>query len=144
MLYDCSRSSLKGTEKKTSIYQENYPFMYQFRRCMEMESASRCLSSYCCQANSRKCSLLFCRLFADQKSSFKMAKNRETCCGFNSLWSSDAMSWQRLSTGNDVLPDGTKPLRTFLQWGTVTITWGPLQNRYLTRHFLELAWIFKC
>ena len=50
------------------------------------------------------------------------------------------------SSGNSLLPDGTKPLpksivqySTYHQWGQGTITWRQFRKRYLSHQLLKLA-----
>ena len=52
--------------------------------------------------------------------------------------------WVNIGTGNDLLPDGTKPLPepmlTYHKYGPVAITQELFYNKYLSHQLLKWAW----
>ena len=55
--------------------------------------------------------------------------------------------WVNTGSGNDLLPDGTKPLPepmlTYLKQGPATFIWEQFHKRYLSRQSIKLAWAWK-
>ena len=64
------------------------------------------------------------------------------------LWPSDTITWQgtwvNISSGNGLLPDGTKPLPepmlTYRQWSPVTFILGKFHKRCLNHQSLKSVW----
>ena len=68
-----------------------------------------------------------------------MIKYQKNYCSHMASW-----IWVNISSGNGLLPDGTKPLPdpmlTYHQWGLTTFLWGQFHNRCLHHQSLKLDW----